>query len=210
VVHLLECIFSTYSVTGGRINLFCLTKTTTKLVRGLLYQSVSTALDDHGDILSDLAIRLRYLHSQSIITYKYLNLEARTKDPVPISHMGTLGSSITEHQDQLPNYPPEQVYMSPPHCKVHLTYNNKPLVTRIRSIIRNDLYSSTIQETICKQEAWSAVTFTQIDWQAHEYAFKTSWTCKRFMYTKLVHNLLNTNVQNRRYYGTSDLCPCCQ
>jgi len=73
VVHVLACIFSTYSVKGGRIHLFCLTKTKTKLVRGLLYQSVSTALDDHGDILSDLAIRLRYLHSRSTITYKYLN-----------------------------------------------------------------------------------------------------------------------------------------
>lgn len=30
------------------------------------------------------------------------------------------------------------------------------------------------------------------------------------MYTKLVQNLLNTNVQNKRYYGKSDLCLCCQ
>jgi hypothetical protein len=70
-------------------------------------------------------------------------------------------------------------------------------------------YISTIQATICKQEDWSEEAFLSVDWAAHEYAFSRTWSCKRISYTKLTHKLLNTNVQNRKRYGKSDLCPCC-
>jgi hypothetical protein len=88
-------------------------------------------------------------------------------------------------------------------------YKGKPLVTKIKETLRRDMYSAAIQATICKQENWTETEFLSIDWAAHEYAFLRAWSCKCITYSKLTHKLLNTNVQNRKYYGKSDLCPCC-
>jgi len=72
-----------------------------------------------------------------------------------------------------------QTYLHPPHNAVQLSYKNKPLLTRIKSTLRNDLYSSAIQQTICKQENWSATQFHDIDWPAHGYTFHGAWSTKK-------------------------------
>jgi len=48
-------------------------------------------------------------------------------------------------------------------------------------------------------------------WQAWHIVVtsRRAWSCTRITYTKLSHKLLNTNVQNHRFYGKSDRCPCC-
>jgi hypothetical protein len=107
-------------------------------------------------------------------------------------------------------YSPRSVpYINPPHNAVWISYGGHPLLTKIQSTICHDLYSSSIQATICKQEGWTLTQFNQIDWPAHEFAFLRTWSTKRIAYTKLSHKLLNTNVQNKKFYGKSDLCPCC-
>jgi hypothetical protein len=75
--------------------------------------------------------------------------------------------------------------------------------------LRNLLHQDQITSTICKQEGWSEQLFHQVDWGTHEFALLRTWSCKRLAYIKLSHSLLNTNVQNRKFYQKSDLCPCC-
>jgi hypothetical protein len=52
--------------------------------------------------------------------------------------------------------------------------------------------------------------FEKVDWLAYNKALHAVPRYSRVTITKLSHNLWNTNVQNNKYYGTSDLCPCCQ
>ncbi len=82
-------------------------------------------------------------------------------------------------------------------------------MSRIIPTIRCALYSTAIRQTICKQENWTEAQITSVDWPAHEVAYRRAWSCTRITYTKLSHKLLNTNVQNHRFYGKSDRCPCC-
>jgi hypothetical protein len=54
---------------------------------------------------------------------------------------------------------------------------------------------------ICKHEQWTVTEFRDVDWEAHEYALLSPWSCIRITYSKLTNKLLNTNAQNRRFYG---------
>ena len=92
---------------------------------------------------------------------------------------------------------------------MQLYLNGHPLLSKVKSTLRRELYKASLQATISKQEGWTDYLFNQVDWSAHEYAFQSTWSAKRITHTKLVHNLLNTNVKNKQFYGKSDLCPCC-
>ena len=52
--------------------------------------------------------------------------------------------------------------------------------------------------------------FQSIHWDAHERAFKSHTRTNQIMIAKIIHNLVNTNYQNHKFYGKSPLCPCCQ
>jgi hypothetical protein len=149
---------------------------------------VSSALADHGDLLSELTFHLRYLRARSIITYRYLNLDEQTKDQVPIHFLRRLGTSITDRWEAQDTSLSNQAYISPPRNRVQLIYKHKPFVTKIQSTVHNDLYSTAIQATICKQEAWSTELFHQVDWAAHEYAFQQAWTLSTLLTPNLCTN----------------------
>jgi hypothetical protein len=53
------------------------------------------------------------------------------------------------------------------------------------------------------------VVFLKVDWEAHSRAFHHLSRHKQIQTAKLIHNLANTNRQNRLYYGTSSACPGC-
>jgi hypothetical protein len=209
VLSLLTCIHQYYSVTHSKIDVYCLLKATTRLMRGLLYPSVSSALDDHGDLLAELSYILQIPCSKSKIHYKYLNLAEENGSPIPLRYISQLGTDISSHSDEINAFPRPQDYISPSCNTIQLRYKDRPLLTKIKTIISRELYSAAIQDTICKQEDWTSLQFHSIDWDALEYAFSRAWSCKRITYTKLTHKLLNTNVQNHKFSGRSALCPCC-
>jgi hypothetical protein len=210
VLSLLTCIHQCYSVTHSKIDVYCLLKATTRLMRSLLYHSVSSALDDHGDLLAELSYILQVLSSKSKIHYKYLNLAAEENgSPIPLRYISQLGTGISSHRDEINAFPLLQDYINPSRNTIQLGYKDRQLLTKIKSIIRKELYSAAIQDTICKQEDWTYPQFHSIDWDALEYALSQTWSCKHITYTKLTHKLLNTNVQNHKFYKKSALCPCC-
>jgi hypothetical protein len=60
-----------------------------------------------------------------------------------------------------------------------------------------------------KKTGWTLATFNEVDWDSHQRAFKRLTRFQRFGISKLIHNLSNTNRQNKLFYGSSDLCPGC-
>ena len=144
------------------------------------------------------------------VHFQHVNLSKPDKNlEFATSCIEALGSLINSTRETVPDLPPPRPYISPPHSDVVLFYGHTPLVTKIRSTLRCLLYQDQKKATICKQEHWSELLFHQVDWGAQEYSFLRTWSCKRIAYTKLSHGLLNTNMQNKKFYGNSDLCPCC-
>jgi hypothetical protein len=77
------------------------------------------------------------------------------------------------------------------------------------SILRRALHSKALKGTICKAEKWTQKSFNAVDWMEYEKAFLTAPISKRISITKMSHKLFNTNHQNKKYYGHSGTCPCC-
>jgi hypothetical protein len=144
------------------------------------------------------------------VHFQHVNLSKPDKSlESATSCIEALGSLINSTRETVPDLPPARSYIPPPHSDVVLFYGHTPLVTKIRSTLRCLLYQDQIKATICKQEHLSELLFHQVDWGAQEYSFLRTWSCKCIAYTKLSHGLLNTNMQNKKFYGNSDLCPCC-
>jgi len=211
--QILECIchvIFSLRVIGEVHNLSdCNSKGTTTLLRRLRYHNVTSALDDHGDVITEIKYQLKKVEKIATINFCYCNLESKTGDDIPRQFVNELGNAFNSHRADLTFPLPALPFMHPPHNAVHLQLNGQPLLTQIRKTLRCTLYRTSIRATICKQEGWSTHQFNQVDWSAHEFAFQRTWSSKRIIYTKLAHNLLNTNMQNYKFYGKSALCPCC-
>jgi hypothetical protein len=175
----------------------------------LRYHNVTSALDDDGDVITEIKYQLKKVEKIATMNFRYCNLESKTGDDIPRQFVNELGNAFNSHQADLTVPLPALPFMNPPHNAVHLRLNGQPLLTQIRKTLRCALYRTSIRATICKQEGWSTHQFNQVDWSAHEFAFQQTWSSKRIIYTKLAHNLLNTSMQNYKFYGKSALCPCC-
>lgn len=71
-------------------------------------------------------------------------------------------------------------------------------------------HRAVLKDYIKKKSGWTEDVFSQVDWDAHETAFKQLTRGNKIMVAKLIHKLVNTNKQNQLFYGKSPLCPCCQ
>ncbi len=98
VTHIILCIHKGLYVRDSRIDLYCLSKSTTRLARGLLYRSVSSALADHGDLFAELTYILKKLRPISMIKYHYLDIANPRSAPIPLQHIQTLGADIDTHR----------------------------------------------------------------------------------------------------------------
>jgi hypothetical protein len=56
---------------------------------------------------------------------------------------------------------------------------------------------------------WNINIFNRVDWDSHHRAFRRLTRFQRISVTKLVHQLSNTNRQNKLLYDKPDMCPCC-
>ncbi len=41
------------------------------------------------------------------------------------------------------------------------------------NILARGLYNKSLQDTICKAEKWTNLTFNKVDWSAHDKAFQS-------------------------------------
>ncbi len=99
--------------------------------------------------------------------------------------------------------------LDPPSYEVSILFDNCTLTSKLPSTLREQLYTTPLINTICKTENWSIDTFQKVNWTSYGSAFSSQPWCHRISITKLKHKSLNSNYQNKKYYGKSDTCPCC-
>jgi hypothetical protein len=100
------------------------------------------------------------------------------------------------------------VDLSPPTSLV-TAHIGHTLSSKWRKVILFAIHSQPLHNTICKNASWSTQQFYMINWRAVEGCLSKLPRVKQSTYCKLMHRILNTNVQNNRYYGKSHLCPMC-
>jgi hypothetical protein len=75
--------------------------------------------------------------------------------------------------------------------------------------IITNIHYHPLRGKIIKDKRWSIETFNLVDWRNFHKALTTVPRSHRVSLSKLCHGLWNTNIQNKRYYNHSGLCPIC-
>lgn len=75
--------------------------------------------------------------------------------------------------------------------------------------MRKAIYCKSLKDAICKTEKWTEDLLDKVDWMAYGKAFQSISKCRNISLAKISHKLLNTNYQNKKFYGQPDICPCC-
>jgi hypothetical protein len=96
-----------------------------------------------------------------------------------------------------------------PNYAVQLVYEGSTITSRLYHIMSQQLHRKAITDYIKKKSVWTDRIFLQVNWDAHEMAFNQLTHSNQIMVAKLIHNVVNTNIQNHKFYGKSPLCPCC-
>jgi hypothetical protein len=99
--------------------------------------------------------------------------------------------------------------LPPPGYKVRLLQDTTVITSKLNRTITQAIHDHILEAYIMKKYKWSPRTLHLIDWQAHKSAHSRLTWSQRISTAKLIHGLANTNYQNKVYYGTTSLCPCC-
>jgi len=95
---------------------------------------------------------------------------------------------------------------------------SSPLLLWWISIVITSKWQDIVQEaaqstprclTICIRSSWSKDQFNMMDWQALKHCLLGMPQVHCLSNGRLLNGLLNTNMQNCRYYNSSDLCTHC-
>jgi hypothetical protein len=98
---------------------------------------------------------------------------------------------------------------SAPNFAIRRLHDGSTITSKLNKTMSKVLHSPNFVKYMQKKHGWTHTVFDQIHWDAHELAFKWHTKNSQVMITKIIHNLVNTNQQNHKYYGKSPLCPSC-
>jgi ribonuclease HI len=99
--------------------------------------------------------------------------------------------------------------ISPPSllASLHLQFS---LTSQWQQVVYEAAHEAILRITICKNASWTDTQFEMADWDEMYGYLKRLPRTSFLKYCKLLHGIINTNEQNRKYYGKSDTCPHCQ
>jgi len=93
---------------------------------------------------------------------------------------------------------------------VTLVHDNTTFTGDIRTKIHELEYQEQLKAKLQKDNDWTSQQFQMVDWPAYFKALRRIPWSHRVSIMKLSHQLWNTNTQNEKFYGHSNICPVCQ
>jgi hypothetical protein len=108
-----------------------------------------------------------------------------------------------------PKHRPSCLPLPPTTFTIRLLYDRSVITSHLYQTLATGLHRKFLTSHILKKTSWTPRVFAMVHWEAHGIAFWRLFWQQKISTAKLLHQLINTNRQNRMYYGTSDLCPCC-
>lgn len=74
------------------------------------------------------------------------------------------------HQD-MDYYNPSSIVLESPSSEISILYDNSTITSKMNTILKQELYKKSLQDTICKTENWNVQTFHKVDWISYGRAF---------------------------------------
>jgi ribonuclease HI len=117
--------------------------------------------------------------------------------------------ATSAHDRMPPTFYTTQTVAAPPGYRVRLSNGSGLITSQYYKMLAEAHHSQPIVDYILRKTGWNITIFNRVDWDSHHRAFRRLTRFQRISVTKIVHQLSNTNRQNKLLYDKSDKCPCC-
>jgi hypothetical protein len=166
---------------------------------------VTTANQPNHDLIMDI----RFLRNSIRTHFKPFLGENHVNKSPP----SPIESDYSAFQDFLINPNPKHKAaakdQTPLSHVITILLQGQPIQQDLRSTLHTLEYAEPLQRQIMKDNNWTEEQFHSVSWSAYHQAIRRIPRSHRILISKLSHQLWNTNCQNSKFYGESDLCPIC-
>jgi hypothetical protein len=204
-IYLLLFILSKSSVKGGSITLYNDCAKALKYIHNPGRKFKRFLMDDY-DLLNEIRTTIHALRQLATVNLLWVKGHYSGKNREPQHDLNEEAHSLAITALSLVSQSP--IDISPPSslADIHLEYT---LTSNWQNTIRELVHSEPLRRSICKESGWSEDQFHMVDWAALHHSLRKVSRLTLLSYCKLLHGLLNTNEQNKKYYGKQSTCPHC-
>jgi hypothetical protein len=202
-VKLFLYIYSKYDIKAGMVTLFNDCEKAHKLLPkpGRKFRRF---LMDHYDIISETCHAMQEL--RGLITLQLLWVKGHYPGKNREIQHDLNDAAHRLAVSALESFTPMDV--SPPSTMVALSCGYT-ISSHWQPLLLELSHGANLCQTICKNAWWSEDTFHKVDWPAMQSCMSQFSRVQQIAYGKLLHGILNTNVQNNKFYNHLSLCPVC-
>jgi hypothetical protein len=210
ILYIIYRICSHYDVDSGKAKYHCDNKGVIKNVFSTSTPTISQFLHTDYDLVVIAKRLLRLLPVTIVAEWVKGHYTGDNRE-----HKHDLNDMADQLAGKFNKNPPrvlkqQSLPCSLPGYSIRLIHDGSTITTRLYSTMSVALHRRGFITYLQTKHGWSDYVFNLIQWDAHEKAFKNLPRHKKIAMAKLIHNLVNTNLQNQKFYGKSPLCPSCQ
>ena len=209
VLYTIYRVCQYYQVTSRKVTYHCDNKGVLNNVFSQTPPGISPYLQPDEDLLME-AKRLLNIIPVTIVAH-WVKGHYTGKDREYKHDLNDIADSLATSFNRRPHpqYVPKAMPLVHKHFGARIIYEGSTITNKLRPLMAQALHRDAITSHILRKTKWTDRIFQLIHWDAHELAFKRLSRSRQISTAKLIHGLVNTNVQNQRYYNKSPLCPCC-
>jgi hypothetical protein len=211
LLHVLNSVSTYFDVTSGEAIIYCDCLSAIRHLKPRMFGGLKDHLVPDYDLLNEGRNLLAKLSNCCNIKLTWVKGHYQeNKKTIEHKLNDTVHDLAYQYLKNTPglNSSRKQV-IDPPSYEISVLFDGSTLTSKLQQFISSQLYSKSLQDTICKNENWTCETFQLVDWNAYQKAFTSASRSHRISLCKISHRLVNTNSQNKKYYNKPDICPCC-
>lgn len=190
----------------GQITLQMAPNPILRSVMSSIRPDLGQATKEDNDIIMEIFSVHRYL--QSRITVEWIQHNTIKQDASLSGLWDELYSRIIPDKKEITTGLPQSNELLPHHT-ISITIQKENVTGNPAKRISQVINSTGIKDKILQDMKWETTVLDSIDWESIENSLLCFSRPTRVKYTKLMFGLHQTNDRNNKYYGTTELCPCC-
>jgi ribonuclease HI len=208
-LHILQCTIKFNSITRGTAILYSDCEKAINTITHKTYKGIIDYLIPDNDLVQEAKEIINSIPIK--VSLQWVKGHYSGKEPSRAHTLNKQANDLAKAYLKHPHHRfiPSAKVTTPPKEKVSIKFENSNITSHLPSLICHQLHAEPLIKTICKEAKWDREIFNSVDWEAFGAAFSAMPRGTQMSYSKLTHGIINTNMQNFRFYGTSELCPCC-
>jgi hypothetical protein len=209
LVYMVARICRFHNISSGTLCIYCDNKTALSKVTDSVPHGITPHLSSDYDLVAMIHLYLALF--PITVVGEWVKGHYSGKDRKYKHDLNDRADQLatTAHRSLPKSFVTSPTAAAPSGFRLRLLCKDGLITSNYYRILTQAHHDQPIIDYIIKKTGWTLATFNEVDWDSHQRAFKRLTRFQRIGISKLIHNLSNTNRQNKLYYGSSDLCPGC-